>query len=392
MKNPFSVIFQKEFRENLRDKRTITSALIMGPLMGPILFAVMFGFMIQQQKNKSEKPLELPVIGAEQASSFIKFARQQGAHILPGPNDPEQAIRDKIHDLVLRIDPDYAQQFRHGLPARIQLYYDESNKDSATPVRRVQQLVNQYSQTIGSLRLQLRGVNPVLTRAAFIEEHDLSTPQSRAALILALLPYVLMIGIFTGGMYLAIDTTAGEKERQSLEPLLLNPVPRSTILAGKLAATVAFSLMAVAITIVTFRIAFTFIPFEELGMALKLDARIMGLIFLLLVPVALLAGSLQTIIAAFSRNFREAQTYLSMLLLLPMLPSLAVMIMPLKENAWKMATPILGQNLLINQLVKGEAINPLDLLLAVGGTTAVGLGLAWVAVKLYNRERMLFSS
>jgi len=392
MKNPFMVIFTKEVRENLRDKRTITSALVMGPLMGPILFAVMFSFMIQQKMSQSESPLELPVIGAENATGFIKYARQRGVTILPGPDNPEQAIRDKQHDIVLRIDEDYAEQFRSGLPARVQLYHDASNKDAATKVSRARALVNRYSQNIGALRLQLRGVNPVLRQATFVEEHDLSTPQSRAAIILALLPYVLMIGIFTGGMYLAIDTTAGEKERQSLEPLLLNPVRRSTILAGKLAATVAFSLMAVAITIVTFKIAFNFIPFEELGMALKLDTRIMGLIFLLLVPVALLAGALQTIIAAFSRNFREAQTYLSMLLLLPMLPSLAVMVMPLKENAWKMATPILGQNLLINQLIKGETISHIDLLLAVLGTTAAGLGLAWVAVKLYNREKMLFSS
>jgi sodium transport system permease protein len=391
MNHPFSVIFWKEVRENLRDKRTITSALLMGPVFGPVLFAVMFSVMIQHQKSRSEAPLELPVIGAENASSFIRFARQQGAKILPGPADPEQAIRDKQHDLVLRIEDDYAEQFRSGLPARLQLYYDASNKDSSTPVQRTRQLVQRYSRTIGSLRLQVRGVNPVLGRAAFVEDHDLSTPQSRAAVILALLPYVLMIGIFTGGMYLAIDTTAGEKERQSLEPLLLNPVHRSTILAGKLAATVTFSLLAVAITIVTFKIAFAFIPFEELGMQLKLDARTMGLIFLLLVPVALLAGALQTIIAAFSRNFREAQTYLSLLLLLPMLPSIAVMVMPIKEKAWMMATPILGQNLLINQLVKGEAIKTVHLALALGGTLALGLVLAWVAVKLYNRERMLFS-
>ncbi len=391
MNHPFSVIFWKEVRENLRDKRTITSALLMGPVFGPVLFAVMFSVMIQHQKSRSEAPLELPVIGAENASSFIRFARQQGAKILPGPADLEQAIRDKQHDLVLRIDDDYAEQFRSGLPARLQLYYDASNKDSSTPVQRTRQLVQRYSRTIGSLRLQVRGVNPVLGRAAFVEDHDLSTPQSRAAVILALLPYVLMIGIFTGGMYLAIDTTAGEKERQSLEPLLLNPVRRSTILAGKLAATVTFSLLAVAITIVTFKIAFAFIPFEELGMQLKLDARTMGLIFLLLVPVALLAGALQTIIAAFSRNFREAQTYLSLLLLLPMLPSIAVMVMPIKEKAWMMATPILGQNLLINQLVKGEAIKTVHLALALGGTLALGLVLAWVAVKLYNRERMLFS-
>ncbi len=392
MKSPFSIIFWKEVKENLRDKRTITSALVMGPLMGPVLFAVLFSFMIQQQKSQSEAPLELPVIGAENAKSFIKYARQRGARIIPGPSDPEQAIRAKEHKLVLRIDDDYARQFRSGQPARIQLYYDASDKDSATPVKRTRVLIERYGHQIGAARLQLRGVSPMLNQPAFIENHDLSTPQSRAAIILALLPYVLMIGIFTGGMYLAIDTTAGEKERQSLEPLLLNPVRRSTILAGKLAATVAFSLMAVAITILTFKIAFHFIPFEELGMALKLDGRVMGLIFLLLMPVALLAGAVQTIIAAFSRNFREAQTYLSILLLLPMLPSIAVMVMPVKETPWMIATPILGQNLLINQLVKGEDITTVNLLLATGGTALVGFGLAWIAVKLYNRESMLFSS
>jgi sodium transport system permease protein len=388
----FKTVFFKEVLENARDKRTVMSSIVMGSLFGPILMVIIMNTTISMQQDKAEQKLEVPVINQAGAQHLMEFLSAQDVTIMELEGDPEAAIKNKDHDVVMAISEDFSEDFSQGQPAKVMMYYDGSAKGAAkVSVNRLRSLLNAYDRSIGQQRLQLRGITPNLINVVMIESHDQATKESRGAMLLTVLPYFLIMGLFMGSMYLAIDTTAGEKERKSLEPLFLNPVKRDTVLAGKLAATVAFGLLTLVLTIVAFKLTLPWYPFEKLGMRFNMGMDVMLIMLLVLAPLALLAGAIQTIIAAFAQSYREAQTYVGLVLIVPMIPSMLLMFMPIKEQLWMMSVPILGQNLVINELMRGDSVGWDAIGLAVAGTLIVGLVLAWIAVKLYNREKMLFT-
>ncbi|GAA4825765.1 Na+ ABC transporter permease [Marinicella pacifica] len=385
-------VFFKEVLENARDKRTVMSSIVMGALFGPILMVIIMNTTIKMQQDKAEQKLEVPVINQAGAAHLMDFLSAQDVTLQELKGSPEEAIKNKDHDVVLAIADDFAEDFSQGRPAKVMLYHDGSAKGAAkVSVNRLRSLLNAYDRSIGTQRLQLRGISPNLTNVVMIEQHDQATKESRGAMLLTVLPYFLIMGLFMGSMYLAIDTTAGEKERKSLEPLFLNPVKRDTVLAGKLAATVAFGLLTLVLTLVAFKLTLPWYPFEKLGMRFNMGMQVMMIMLLVLAPLALLAGAIQTIIAAFAQSYREAQTYVGLVLIVPMIPSMLLMFMPIKEQLWMMAVPILGQNLVINELMRGDIVGWDAIGLVIAGTLIMGLALAWIAVKLYNREKMLFT-
>lgn len=390
-KQVMTVMF-KEIKDNIRDKKSLMSSIFMGAVMMPVMFVVLINFVINMQKDKADSQLEMAIKGTENAQSFISYVKTKGVKINEFTGDPKLAIQNKDEEAVIVIPEDFSEKFSSGVPAKIEVYYDETAKGSTNVTqRRIKTLINEYSQSIGMSRLQLRGISPLLLQAIIVEKHDISTAQSKGAMMLSFLPYALILGLFIGSMYLAIDTTAGEKERNSLEALLLNPIKRSHLLMGKLFATISFGLMTMVITLITFKLVMPFMPLEKMGMSVDLGVKNIGILVLVLAPLAVMAASLQTIIATFSKSFKEAQTYVGMLMIVPMIPSMALMFMPVKEKLWMMATPILSQNIIINQIMRGEQVAPLSIVLAIIGALLTGLLLALVAIKLYNRESLLFS-
>lgn len=386
------VVFAKEIRESFRDRRSVTSALVMGPLLGPALFAAMMVGILGMEQQRAEETLEVPVVGAENAPNLVDWMRQQGTKISEAPDDPEQAVKDNDETMVLVIPDGFGDRLTSAEPAVVEIIFDRSRRESETYVSRLRSQVDRYGRTVGALRLQARGVNPNIARAVVAKDRDISTPESRGALVLGMMPYFVMFALFMGGMYLAIDTTAGERERQSLEPLLLNPVPRGEIMAGKLAATIVFALLSLALTVAAFAVAMGFVPVAEMGLGLALDVSTCLAMFAVTAPMALVAGGLQTIVAAFAKSFREAQTYLSFLLFVPMLPTLALFVLPVKAKLWMMAIPILSQSLLIQQLVRNEALDAMDVGVSAVTTLVLGVLLALVAARLYHNERLAFSA
>lgn len=392
MNKQIMTVMFKEIKDNVRDKKSLMSSIFMGAIFMPIMFVVLINFVINMQKDKAESQLEMAIKGSENAKSFINYVKTKGVKINEFTGDPTLAIQNKDEEAVIIIPDDFSEKFSSGAPAKISVYYDATAKGSTNVTQqRIQGLINEYSRTIGMSRLQLRGVSPLLLKAIIIEQHDISTSQSKGAMMLSFLPYALILGLFMGSMYLAIDTMAGEKERNSLEALLLNPIKRSHLLTGKLFATISFGLMTMVITLITFKLVMPFMPLEKMGMTVDLGLKNLSILVLILAPLAIMAASLQTIIATFSKSFKEAQTYVGMLMIVPMIPSMALMFMPVKEKLWMMATPILSQNIIINQIMRGEQVAPISIILAMVSALFVGLLLALIAIKLYNRESLLFS-
>jgi sodium transport system permease protein len=388
----FLTVFLKEVKENLRDRRTLMSAFLTGPLLGPLLFVMLINVTLNRELEKAEKPLPVPVIGAEFAPNLLDALKAGG--VVPGAAvaDPEQTVRKQDADVVLRIAADYGKAWRKGEPVQVELFYDSSQRDANTSVERVTRLVEGYARQQGAMRLVARGMSPSTAWPLQVARRDQATPQSRAVLMFAMLPYFFVITIFMGGMYLAIDLTAGERERQSLEPLFANPVPRWKILCGKLAAICAFSAASLLITLLAFAVVGQFIPAEKIGMELDLGLHFATYVSLLMLPLVLLLAVLQSMVAAFAKSYREAQTYISLLMLVPIIPSLLLSFMPIKAQAWMYAVPLLGQNLGIMQLLRGDGVTGEQLGLCLAGSLAAALLAVLATVQLYRSEKLAISA
>ncbi len=387
-----STVYKKEIRENLRDRRAIFNSLLLGPILFPVLFIGLAYFSASKQQERAEQVLEVPVVGALNAPNLVNFLEQQGIIIEAAPDDPEGMVNAQEAPVVIRIPDQFAEQWKAGKPAVVELIADPSRRESQTQIRRIRGLLRAYGSQIGQLRLQLRGISPSIQSAVMVKDVDLSTPQSRGLLFMIFLPYVLMITAFTGGMHLAIDTTAGEKERKSLEPLLINPVPRWQIMLGKMGATATYAFASLALTLLSFRFALPHMPTGALGIDLNLGAATVGGILLVIAPVVVLAAALLTTLAAMAKSLREAQSYMGLIFLVPMVPSIIFMVNPVNPESWMMAIPMFSQNLLIGEFVRGESVSALWLALSMGSTLLIGLLLAAVAATLFNRPRIVFSS
>ena len=386
------VIFLKELLENFRDRRVLINTLVIGPLIGPFVFVLVISFVARQAIERTEAELELPVAGAEHAPNLVGYLKRQGVVIKDAPEDPEAAVRQEDEEVVLRIPEGFGEEWRAGRPARVELIADLSQRYAGTTQTRVRNLVEGYNRQIAQNRLQLRGVDPAITTPVRLRTVDLSTPESRGGLLLAFLPYVVLITVFIGAMHMAIDTTAGERERKSLEPLLINPLPRWQIMAGKLAATTFFALLTLSLGLVAFVYALRLLPMEQMDMALNLDFRVAAMAFVLTLPAALLAAALLTILSSFAKSFREAQSYMGLVMFIPMIPSVWVFINPTRTEDWMTFVPLLSQCVLILELVRGETISGLWIAQSFFSTLIVALILAAVAGTLYNRPRLIFTS
>ncbi len=390
--NGLTTVFKKEVRENLRDRRALINSLLIGPLLFPVLFVGMMWFLESAEQERAEQTLDLPVVGAQFAPSLIRFLEQQGAVIQPEPENPEDMVRNQEVPVVIRILPEFAENWAQGIPAPIEVISDISRQESNVPIRRVKRLLLGYGQQIGSLRLQLRGVAPQLASPIMLRDVDLSTPKSRAILAIIFLPYVLMITAFTGATHLAMDTTAGEKERKSLEPLLINPVPRWQIMTGKMITTTVFAMASLALTLVSFRIVLPFMPVGAFGMDLTLGLETLLKILLVVSPVAILAAALLTLLASFAKSYREAQSYMGLVILIPMVPSLIFMANPVKAESWMMNVPLFSQNMLIGEIIRDQPVSLAWYTMSIASTLVIGLALAAIAAGIYNRPKLIFSS
>lgn len=383
------IVFLKESLDNLRDRRAVLSSLLMGPILGPAIFAIAMTSVVKITTGELEKPLQLPVVGAEHAPNLIAWLEQRDVDILEPPADPEATVRDGEQQVVLIIPEDYAQQFRDGIPATLRLVVDNSNRKARSNIRRAEGLLNAYGNGIGRMRLLARGVSPTVVDAVAVETVDVASREARAAMILGMLPYLIVISMLMGGFYLAIDTTAGERERGSLEALLTTPLARGELMAGKLAATCAFSVLALFLALVAFYIVIPLMPLDELGMMINFTPRMAAEIFLVNFPFALFGAALLTVVAAFTRSFKEAQTWLSVVLFVPMIPTFVILILPFQTETWMMLVPSLSQGALVSDVIRGESLDPLRLTLSWITTLAYGLGLGLLAAKLYRREAVL---
>jgi len=382
------IVLKKELRDGVRDRRSIGSVLI-GAIVAPLILGTTFTVMAGRAKDAQD--IKLPVAGMEYAPAFVDWLKQQsGVEIVAPPPDPEQAVRDRKEDVVLIIDKEFSKDMARAVSAPVKLVSDSTRQSAQPKVTRVRSLVSAYSGQLAALRLIARGVAPSVAQPVGLEEVEVSSAQERMGTLLGFLPILLVIAAMTGGLQVAIDTTAGERERASLEPLLLSPVPRFALTSGKWLAASTFSCASVLFSTLLTVNVLRRVPWQDLGIRFRVsDGDLMSLLALVL-PLALFLSALVVFASTFARSFKEAQGYIGLLILLPMLPGVVSTLYPLSNRPWLAPVPIFGQYALSADVLRGKPPALALYVLAAVSVLICAFVLVTLTSRLLKREAIIF--
>jgi sodium transport system permease protein len=385
-------VLRKELRENLRDRRSVISTLVFSAVVLPLVVAFLVSLMVRRGQNQDNQPVTLAVVHGERAPNLLADLRQYRIDVVEADLDDRAAraaVRHQLHRIVLAIPDNYASQLAQGQPAPVLLYTDSSDAADAPDVGRVRAVLARYASEIARLRLMARGIDPTVLSAIAIQDVDVATPTSRAVLILGALTTLILMSMLMGGLHVALDATAGERERGSLEPLLTVPVRREQLIYGKILAASVFMLLSLTVSACAMALALRQAGLERLGMNENMNPLTVLELIACCAPLAPLSAALMTIVAAFTRSYREAQTYVGLLLAIPTLPLIIVSTLGLRPTAWLMMVPSLSQNFMVIGLLRAEPVSALYATLSVSVSLLLGVAAAYAAGRLYHREALL---
>ena len=385
------IVMLKELRDIGRDRRTLALTLLLGPLLFPALILGMGALAEKRAKTQIDKVLEVPVIGMERAPNLMAFLATQGIKAVEAPADLEAALREQRQDVGLRVSESFAEDWRAGRPALVEVMLDATQRDSSIPGQRLRGALAAYSGQVGALRLLARGMDPSVAQPVNTGTLDVSTPEAKRGLMLSvMLPYFLIITAFLGGAALVLDATAGERERQTLEPLLATPAPRGAIVSGKIVAACLLGVVSLLLSLLAIKLSAQFAT----GMARSLDMSLMSIASMLfvLLPMLLIGTSLLTFLAAAAKSLKEAQSHMTWLMLMPMIPTMMLMVNPVKTQLWQFAVPFLAQNQLLLKVIRAEPISAQVWAVYLGSSLGLALLLWLAAVMRYRQEKLAIST
>lgn len=380
-------VVRKELLDIGRDRRTLLMALLLSPLMAPVLMMGMSFMAEQRVKTEMDRVLDVPVIGAEHAPNLVAHLATMGINAVDAPDDLDAAIASQQVDVAIEIPASFPEDWHAGRPATVEVISDSTRRNAETPTLRVRAAISAYGQQVGALRLLARGIDPSVAQPVAVGARDTASEEAKRGIMLAvLLPYLLILSSFIGGSYLILDATAGERERQSLEPLLATPASRGAIVSGKIAAACVIGMGALLLTLLAFKGS------AQMGGAsarmLDVSFLAIGKMLVVLLPMLLIGTSLLTFLAATAKSMKEAQSHLTWLLLLPMIPSIVLMVNPIKTELWQFAVPFLAQNQLLLKIIRAEAITPAIWGVYLAASLVIAAALWLLAVWRYRQERL----
>ena len=384
--HPVRIVLGKEVLDAVRDKRALLTAFLF-PLLSPLLVYFMMTAIIELKTDAEN--MTIPIMGAEHAPALIQWLSEQDVHIEDFQGDPKQAVKDKVMELVVIIPNNYQQRFRQLKTVAIEVVSDGSRTDSRPKVRRVNDLLRRYNRKIGALRLIVRGVSPDVIRVIVAQNIDVASKAQRAATAMNFIPMYIVLATFIAGMGIAVDSTAGERERKTLEPLIINPVERYQIVMGKWLAATLFSALGMAITLVLCIAAMGQVPLEELGLQFHINTRQILLMLVAALPLAFLASSMQLLLGIFAKSFKDAQSYIGLLILLPMAPSMYMLFKPFATQEWMFTIPMLGQHLLLVDLLGAKDVPLIGYFYSTISCLVFSMALVLVTARLFQRESIL---
>jgi len=375
-------VFIKELRDALRDRRTLLMVVLSSVAIGPvILFAL--SALISSMEERAESR-EIWAAGMEHAPTLRNYLERQTLVIKAAPADYERQLIDRrFGDAVMVLPSSFEAELAAGDRPAVELVSSSANNRAAGSLRRLQRVLAGFNQEIALLRLTHRGVAPAVLEAVRSEERDLADPRARAAQLTGMLPFFVMMAVLYGALHAALDTTAGERERGSLEPLLMTPPSRYALVWGKWGAVACVGMLIAVLSCCSFLPAQWLLRSETLAAMFQYGLREAALFLALLVPLAAMLSALMMAVAIRCKTFKEAQANNTLVILGVSLLPLVSLFNQEGEQAWHLWTPALAQMTLMGRVLKGEAFSAPDLLLplAVAGLVTVAC-LAYVAHQL----------
>jgi sodium transport system permease protein len=377
----------KEILDSARDRRTLLVSLLTAVAAGPIFLILIFNLIAKQADRARD--LNLPAIGLSNAPALQAYLARNQVTLSEAPADYEAKVRAGEIDVVLIVDPDFAKDVAEGRQGRVRLVSDRSRDRAQPSIRQAETLLRAYNRLWGGQRLLLRGISPAVGDPLAIEDFDLATPQQSGSIVLFLVAFYGLLAAVIGGMAVSLDTTAGERERQSLEPLLMTPARPIELAVGKWIAVSLFNLIVVAVTLCGFYLTLSYAPLPPVGIPFLFSAREFGRFLVVLIPVVLMIPAILLYVGMRGRTFKEAQANVSVLMFVVSMVPAVQLFLQQREPPWLVLVPVSGQYTLMRQALRGEAIDLVHLGLSyVVPAALIVLALAAVA-RLLSRESIL---
>jgi sodium transport system permease protein len=372
-------VFRKELRDALRDRRTLFMVLLSSVAIGPVVLVLISALVSGIEKRAEAR--EVIVHGIEHAPTLRNFLERQTYTVRAAPPDYERQLQDsKLGDPVLLVGEHFEAELARGEVPVVEVIGSSANQRAQTGMRRLVQLLEGYNREQATLRLAVRGVSPAALQALQVEERDLANPATRAAQLATMVPFFVLMAVLYGALNAALDTTAGERERGSLEPLLMNPAARSALVLGKWGAVASVGMLIAVLS------CFSFLPGQWLLRSETLAALFQfgwpeALRFLaLLLPLAGALAAMLMAIAIRCKSFKEAQANATIVVLGVSMMPLVTFFSQEGEQPWHLWMPALAQVTLMGRVLKGEPIGALELAVPLLVSVAVtALGVLYVA-------------
>jgi sodium transport system permease protein len=382
----FAVV-RKELLDTFRDRRTMLITLLPALVAGPLVLMLMFT-VIANQLDKARE-LKLPTVGRERAPALVAFLERQQVALSVAPDDYEAKIRGGEVDVVLVIDQKFEADVAQGKAGTVRLVYDRSRDRAQASIREAESLLRAYNQQWGSQRLLLRGIAPTVGSPLKVESIDLATPQQSGAFALFFLAYYGLFAAVMGGMAVALDITAGERERQSLEPLLMTPVRPAELVTGKWLAVAIFDAAIVVITLTGYYLTLRFAPLPAVGIPFLFSTRELAWFLVVLVPVIALLPAVMLFMGARGRTFKEAQSSVSLVIFVVSIIPVVQLVQQKKDPDWIAWVPISGQFSLMGKVLRGENIPVLQLATSFAVPAVLTVGVLLLVTRMLSRESIL---
>ena len=381
-------VCKKELTDHLRDRRTALMIFLLSIAMGPIMLFGMSYFISSIEKKAEAR--EVYVQGRQYAPQLMNFLVRQDVAILEPKADFRELIKIGRHDPVLVIPTDFQEKFPTG-EAAVELVYDDTRQDSGNvAISVLRRLMRGFNAEVANQRLFARGVSPLLNRVVEVRDVNMGTPAQRAAQMLLMIPFISLIVCVTGCTAIAIDVTAGERERGSLEPLLLNPVARTSLTIGKWLAVGAYGVGVATLTLAGFWLTMKFLPMPKLETVMSIS----GMQFLgfgaTMFSFAPAMGALQMLIATYGRTYKEAQTYVSYLIASVSMIPMIIIFGQLKEATWQLFVPMLGQQMVITRILRGDSVDVMHFLIPFAVNASIATIAVLLIATLLTKEKIIF--
>ena len=380
-------VARKELVDTFRDRRTMLVTLLPALIAGPLVLMLMFTVVANQIDKVRE--LKLATLGKERAPALAAFLGRQQVTLTEAPADFEAKVRSGELDVVLVIDEKFAADVADGRAGTVRLVYDRSRDRAQAAIREAEALLRAYNRQWGSQRLLLRGVAPTVGNPLNVESGDLATPQQSGAFMLFFLAYYGLFAAIMGGMAVALDVTAGERERQSLEPLLMTPARPAELVAGKWLAVAAFNALIVVVTLAGYYLTLRMAPLPAVGIPFLFGVRELAWFLVVLVPLIALLPAVILFMGARSRTFKEAQASVSLVIFVVSIIPVVQLVQQRKDPDWIAWLPVSGQFALLGQVLRGESIPPGLLAASFALPALLTIGVLLLVTRLLSRESIL---